>query len=568
MMFRMTVCALVCAGWMGATVQAEVSVVRMADGDKGGTMMERLYAVQDLIGLEHRKDNGTRRVLVVEDGTEPLLRKEVAKRRQQRGSYKVRIVPACDVVAVSNEMVRMEATPVCRRAVSAGFEASVSRASMLDVRQRIAAAGGRFDVVFAGDSITHFISDKIFAREFGEKVSCLNLGRSGDTVQNLVYRLENGQLDGYNADLFVVMIGTNNREKAEEIAEGIRHVLDLIRAKHPTVKVVLTSLLPRDGGVTSGSTKRNVAVNEIVKGFADDKDVFYIDVTAAYLKEDGTIDTALMNDRLHPTSAGYTKWLSAVKPFVDKYAGTCVACAHPQKPVEPIACEVRTDAAGHEVGICRLSALKGMNSIDAMCAVRLRLKAQGKGVTLFVNDGCDPLVLQEYRNDIDASSRAFLLFPEELEAFLPRAFELASIDPTLTPVSHIEDGYGSYQNNLATIRRCIAEMDAKCRAVIVGGGGLLISGNDREFKQETFAAGCLALAACDGVANGIFWRLENGLLDGYTTDKVYLHLPGTPAQIEFAKEIVRRKQPQAELIVLDPKKHYSYAEQLEWVKNR
>lgn len=553
-MKTMVIAAVVCAVLAGMA-SAEVSVLRPQVSGK--SVMERLYATLDAARPERPKDGWTRRVIFVEEPGDPLLRKEMAKRIYFRGNWATRMVPSAAVVAVSNEMVRANATPACRRAISSGFEADGSRARMIYVRDCIVGGRGRFDVVFAGDSITHFLSDKQMKAELGENRTFLNLGYKGDTVQNLLYRLENGQLDGYNADLFVVMIGTNNGEKPEDLADGIRHVIEVIRAKHPESKVVLTSLLPRGAGASDGATKRNFAANDLVKGFADGKDVFYIDVTKPYLASDGTVDTAMLGDRLHPTGKGYSAWLAAVKPFVDRYAGRCAAVANPPVALEPLAADTRSDGAGHEVAVCRLSSLGRLGSIDAMAAVVKRLRAAKGGVTLFVNDGCDPVVLQEIRAPIELNSSALMVFPEELDAALKTAFGWAALGPSLRGGSHPEDGHGSYGGNVAAVRACIEKRGAKCRLALVGGDGVRNDAGWNEFQKAFAEAGGLYLAACHDAVPGILWRLENGILDGYTAEKVCLQIQGTPEQAERAKEIVRRKQPQAEVVFLDPKKHYS-----------
>ena len=83
----------------------------------------------------------------------------------------------------------------------------------------IAASGGEIDLVFVGDSITHNwegargpgsdYGGKPLA-ELKKRYSVLNLGFGGDTTRNVLWRLENGELDGYRAKCVMLMIGTNN----------------------------------------------------------------------------------------------------------------------------------------------------------------------------------------------------------------------------------------------------------------------------------------------------------------------------------------------------------------------
>src|SRR5262245_56809980 len=75
---------------------------------------------------------------------------------------------------------------------------------------------GRIDVYFTGDSITRrwgatdypdFLAN--WKQNF-HGWNAANFGWGGDTVQNVLWRLANGELDGVNPKVIVVMAGTNN----------------------------------------------------------------------------------------------------------------------------------------------------------------------------------------------------------------------------------------------------------------------------------------------------------------------------------------------------------------------
>ena len=72
--------------------------------------------------------------------------------------------------------------------------------------------GRTVDVVLLGDSIMHFWEWKhpqSWAKFTANRVA-LNLGYGGDRTQNVIWRVEHGELDGYEAKCVVLMIGTNN----------------------------------------------------------------------------------------------------------------------------------------------------------------------------------------------------------------------------------------------------------------------------------------------------------------------------------------------------------------------
>ena len=198
----------------------------------------------------------------------------------------------------------------------------------LDKRNQIADSKGEFDIVMLGDSITHNFDDSrphnpgfSSYAELKKTYRVLGLGYSGDTTQTLLWRCENGELEGYRAKCFMLMIGTNNREKPAEVVAGIRKVLDVIAAKQPQAKTVLLPIFPRGANAADGNRKRNEAVNAEIQKFADGEKVVWVDFNAKFLDEKG--DTKwVMEDRLHPGPKGYTDiWLPAVLPHFKAIVG-------------------------------------------------------------------------------------------------------------------------------------------------------------------------------------------------------------------------------------------------------
>jgi lysophospholipase L1-like esterase len=140
------------------------------------------------------------------------------------------------------------------------------------------------------------------------------MGIGGDQTQHVLWRLQNGELDGYKAKLFVVMIGTNNMWAKDadpaHAAAGVKAVLDLIKAKQPQAKILLMSILPTGEKPNPGREKR-MAVNGLISKYAGGS-VEYIDISAKYLQPDGTISKEVMHDFLHLAPAGYDIWADAI----------------------------------------------------------------------------------------------------------------------------------------------------------------------------------------------------------------------------------------------------------------
>jgi lysophospholipase L1-like esterase len=174
--------------------------------------------------------------------------------------------------------------------------------------------GGNIDLVFVGDSITDGW------RAAGKKtwdthvapLKALNLGIGGDCTHHVLTRLQNGELDGYQAKLFVLMIGTNNREDAKTVADGIQAILKEIRAKQAKARILLLGIFPR-GEKPNDRRTRNEQANALIAKFDDGKAVKYLDIGDRFLANDkATLLKDLMPDALHPNAKGYEVWGEAI----------------------------------------------------------------------------------------------------------------------------------------------------------------------------------------------------------------------------------------------------------------
>jgi len=182
---------------------------------------------------------------------------------------------------------------------------------------------GRIDVAFVGDSITaRWRGSESWEKHWG-RYKAVNMGIGGDRTQHVLWRLQNGDLDGYKAKLFVVMIGTNNMWSNEpdpaQAAAGVKAVIDLIQAKQPQAKILLMSILPTGEKPNPGREKRG-EVNKLISKFAGGS-VEYMDIWDKYLQPDGTISKEVMHDFLHLAPKGYDIWADSISAKVKEIAG-------------------------------------------------------------------------------------------------------------------------------------------------------------------------------------------------------------------------------------------------------
>lgn len=186
---------------------------------------------------------------------------------------------------------------------------------------------GNVDLLFLGDSITDAWrtagkGKEIWDREFAP-LRAANFGISGDRTQHVLWRIQNGELDGISPKVIVMMIGTNNtgfepdkttlRSKPAEIVEGVSTILKMIKTKLPKTKVLLLAVFPR--GEKPDHPQR-LQVNQVNAGLAklaNGKNVQYLDIGAKFLAADGTLPKDIMPDSLHPNAAGYEIWAKEIK---------------------------------------------------------------------------------------------------------------------------------------------------------------------------------------------------------------------------------------------------------------
>lgn len=183
---------------------------------------------------------------------------------------------------------------------------------------------GNVDVLMIGDSITHGWENggkAVWDEYYGDR-NAVNLGFSGDRTEHVLWRLQNGNIDGISPKLAVIMIGTNNFQvnSAEEIADGVKAIVALLREKLPNMKILLLAIFPRMEKPDENRAKLAKA-SELFSAAADNKMVTYLDIASAFLDPDGTLPAAIMPDFLHPNAQGYAIWADAVEPTISRLLG-------------------------------------------------------------------------------------------------------------------------------------------------------------------------------------------------------------------------------------------------------
>ncbi len=184
---------------------------------------------------------------------------------------------------------------------------------------------GNVDLIFIGDSITQGWegAGKKVWEEFYGKRNAVNLGIGGDRTQHVLWRLENGNIEGIKPKLAVLMIGTNNSgsNSSEQIAAGVTAIVEKLRKELPETKVLVLGIFPRGADKNDAKRKINEGANERIAKLADDKHVFYLDIGKNFLEDDGTLSKEVMPDLLHLNEKSYRTWAESIEPKVKELLG-------------------------------------------------------------------------------------------------------------------------------------------------------------------------------------------------------------------------------------------------------
>ncbi len=196
---------------------------------------------------------------------------------------------------------------------------------------------GVIDVYFLGDSIirrwqgTDYPEHKKNWDDNFYGWNAANFGWGGDSTQNVLWRLQNGELDCVNPKVVVLMIGTNNLgnlksgdesgTQAESIARGIRAILDAVREKAPAAKIVLMGITPRNDVSGNSLLPAIEKINSQIAAFADGDSIIFLNINDKLADRKGKLFEGVAEDGLHLSVTGYQIWADALKPLFTRWLG-------------------------------------------------------------------------------------------------------------------------------------------------------------------------------------------------------------------------------------------------------
>ena len=177
-----------------------------------------------------------------------------------------------------------------------------------------AAKAGGADLVFLGDSITQHwekAGKPVWDTFYGARKTA-NYGFGGDSIQHVLWRLAHGELDGLRPKVCVLLIGTNNARHSEsdpqDIASGVRAIIDRLAVTCPATKILLLAILPRGATADDLWRRRTEAVNRLLPALADGHRVHFLNLNEKFLQPEGVLGKEIAPDLLHLSTKGYQLW--------------------------------------------------------------------------------------------------------------------------------------------------------------------------------------------------------------------------------------------------------------------
>jgi beta-lactamase regulating signal transducer with metallopeptidase domain len=150
---------------------------------------------------------------------------------------------------------------------------------------------GDIDLVFFGTTTAEMWwwpnrGRSVWDREFGS-LKAANFGSQGTHPESLVWRMQNGELDGYEAKLIVLS------ELGPKTGPGYAAVISEIRARQPQAKILLLAAFPRGLETLQEWREKSAATAAAYSGLVDRETVFYDDLGERFYDSDGNYDTTM-----------------------------------------------------------------------------------------------------------------------------------------------------------------------------------------------------------------------------------------------------------------------------------
>jgi lysophospholipase L1-like esterase len=260
----------------------------------------------------------------------------------------VAIAAVCAVCAVAQPPAQQPAQRPAPHPADQPVSRTDSNSLLAHTQLLEKAKAGKIDVYFEGDSIAR----RWGATDYPELLAnwkqnffgwnAADFGWGADTTQNILWRLNNGELDGINPKVIVLLAGTNNvgrnpppegdEAKAADVTRGLTAIVHIMQAKAPDAVIILTAIFPRNDNMAVMPVIDKI--NRNLSSLADGKRVRFLNVNDQLADSQGVLFDGMMNagDKLHPTLKGYQVWADGLKPILTGLLGPPASEDHAPPP--------------------------------------------------------------------------------------------------------------------------------------------------------------------------------------------------------------------------------------------
>jgi hypothetical protein len=192
------------------------------------------------------------------------------------------------------------------------------------------AQAGDIDIVFFGTTSTEMWSwpdrgRSVWDRTFGS-MKAASFGSQGTRFESLLWRMRNGELDGYRAKLVVLHAfgpGDNTIpvDGIAELVAGHAAIIAEVRARQPQAKILIVAAFPR-GRLRREPWREIAEANAAVYSkLVDNETVFYIDFGERFFRSDGSHNGQMWTGLPNPgiQTPAFAVWADALQPWLDRF---------------------------------------------------------------------------------------------------------------------------------------------------------------------------------------------------------------------------------------------------------
>lgn len=144
----------------------------------------------------------------------------------------------------------------------------------------------------------------------------------------MLWRMQNGELDGISPKVVCVQAGANNLPwtgpatdaHVEDVVGGIRAMITEFRSRFPDVHIVLTAMFPRDQNPDLASTIDSIN-SKLEAMSTTDSRIHWLNINQGLVGPDAKLLLAVSSDGIHLEEAGYEVWAQGLRPLLTSLLG-------------------------------------------------------------------------------------------------------------------------------------------------------------------------------------------------------------------------------------------------------